>query len=475
MLTYLSDYHSYIDSFFNHHFYRNILEYRLLDSDFSKAFFKMVALDVDSLIPFLYHFYSSTGRPALFQIEILRAFILMTHFHELSIKKWNLKLHNDPALAILCGFDPSFIPSSSSFYDFMNRFYSQDDSSHILPKDKNINIHKSKPSRNQKLDNLSPTSTQDLYDFYKDNHIDTLPEDAFLHFFKVLAVDFSTDHHLIDSSSLTISGDGSALATHAAPHGKKIDDDMRNYSDIDANIGWDSDLNQFYFGYTEYNISTINHKLKVDLPVFLTLAKASQHDAITSITALAKFQANNNRLSIAHYCLDSASDNYPTHHFTYSLGIIPLIDINKRNSGNNVYEPHLGISQNGRPICSAGMEMISDGRDYARQRHKFRCPYYCRKDKSCPFHQTCSSSPYGRVIYIKFNTDIKLFGPIPYKSDKWKDIYKDRTSCERINNRILNDYGLLHIRTHGRKRNFFFLILIGINIHLDAYHKVMSA
>lgn len=474
MLTHLSNYHSYIDSFFLNHFYRNILEYRLLDPDFSKAFFKMIALDVDSFISFLPQFYSSTGRPALFQIEILRAFILMPHFHCLSLKKWVNKLLHDPALAILCGFDPSHVPKVSSFYDFMNRFYPEEHSSHILPKDKNVN-NKSKPKKHQKLDNLSPNSTQDLYDYYKDNHIDILPEDAFLYFFKILGLDFSIDHHLIDPSSLTISGDGSALATHAYPHGTKIDDDMRRYSDIDANVGWDSDLNCFYFGYTEYNISTINHNLKIDLPVFLTLAKASQHDAITSITALAKFQSLNNRLSISHYCLDSASDNYPTHYFTNSLGIIPLIDINKRNSGNNVYEPYQDISNNGRPICQAGKEMMSDGRDYSRQRHKFRCPHYCSKDSSCPFKNTCSKSPYGRVVYIKFDTDIKLFGPIPYKSDKWKEIYKDRTSCERINNRILNDYGLLDIRTHGRKRNFFFLILIGINIHLDAYHKVTSS
>lgn len=31
--------------------------------------------------------------------------------------------------------------------------------------------------------------------------------------------------------------------------------------------------------------------------------------------------------------------------------------------------------------------MISDGHDYARQRHKSRCHYYCHKDKSYPFHQ----------------------------------------------------------------------------------------
>lgn len=77
----------------------------------------------------------------------------------------------------------------------------------------------------------------------------------------------------------------------------------------------------------------------------MTLAKASQHDAITSLTALAKFKSINYTLFPKYYCLDSASDNYPTHEFAYSLGMIPIIDINKRNTGHNVYEPYTGISE----------------------------------------------------------------------------------------------------------------------------------
>ena len=75
---------------------------------------------------------------------------------------------------------------------------------------------------------------------------------------------------------------------------------------------------------------------------------------------------------------------------------------------------------------------------------------------------------------IKSDKDIKLFGPVPYKSEQWKLIYKDRTCTERINTRILNDYKFTDCRMHGRKRNFFMLVMIGINIHLDAYNKVSS-
>ena len=58
-----------------------------------------------------------------------------------------------------------------------------------------------------------------------------------------------------------------------------------------------------------------------------------------------------------------------------------------------------------------------------------------------------------------------------YGSDEWKEIYKNRTSTERINNRILNDYGLHASSSWNGSKHFFFMILAGINIHMDAWAK----
>lgn len=477
MLVSLTNRLSYIN-FISDFFTSNelIFSYRIQDVTFRKALFKMLALDVDPIIPFMESFYSNTGRPALFQMEILRSFILRSHFGCFSIKKWVQTLKNDHLLAAICGFHPHHIPNFSSFYDFINRFYFDDvhKGDYVLePNHFSTDNHK-KPKHHQKLENYEPTDTASLYEKYKDNidHAASLPEFAFLKFFDQLAVSFSLKNNLINQNC-TVAGDGSSLHTHSNPYGTKIDDDHRRYSDIDADIGWDSDLDQFYFGYTEYNISYINHDLNIDLPLFLTLQKASVHDALTSINALAQFKSVNTSLSVAHYCLDSASDNYPTHRLAYSLDIIPLIDINKRRSGQNVYEPFSHISDNGRPVCQAGFETISDGYDRKRCRHKFRCPFAQRKgDNPCSRKDQCSKSPYGRVFYIKSEDDIRLFGPIPYKSELWKKIYKDRSCTERINTRILNDYGMKDCTMHGRKRNFFTLIMIGINIHLDAFNKI---
>lgn len=103
--------------------YKTLFDYRLDNDSFKIALSKMIALDVDSVIPFMLCFYSHNGRSATHQIEILRSLILMTHFCYLSPKKWIKKLRNDKLLAILSGFHPNNIPAFSSIYDFFNRFY----------------------------------------------------------------------------------------------------------------------------------------------------------------------------------------------------------------------------------------------------------------------------------------------------------------------------------------------------------------
>lgn len=198
-----------------------------------------------------------------------------------------------------------------------------------------------------------------------------------------MAVNFSFNHQLIEKH-ITISGDGTCLHTHASKYGTKIDDNHRRYSDFDANISWDSDFNTFYYGYTASSISTINHKYNINLPLFLSIASTSQHDAITSMTALFQLCAINNFISFVYYCLDCASDNVATHKLCYSLGILPVIDINRRSSNKNLYLTYKDISKNGRTFCADVFECIRDGFEKDRNRHKFRCPFAIKKENTCP-------------------------------------------------------------------------------------------
>jgi len=45
---------------------------------------------------------------------------------------------------------------------------------------------------------------------------------------------------------------------------------------------------------------------------------------------------------------------------------------------------------------------------------------------------------------------------------------KEWTVAERINDRILNGYGVEGLDVRGKKRISFMITLAGINIHLDA-------
>lgn len=118
--------------------------------------------------------------------------------------------------------------------------------------------------------------------------------------------------------------------------------------------------------------------------------------------------------------------------------------------------------------------MIYWGYEKKKFRHKYRCPLALGRIDSCPHADICRKSGYGLTIYIKTSEDPKLFGPIPFGSRLWKLIYKNRTACERINNRLLNDYNPAQCQMHTRPRLLFMMLLMGINIHLDAYIKVIS-
>ena len=57
----------------------------------------------------------------MYQAEILRSLIAMSHLRIHSITNWVKKLKTDRVLATICGFDPDDIPGIGTFYDFMNR------------------------------------------------------------------------------------------------------------------------------------------------------------------------------------------------------------------------------------------------------------------------------------------------------------------------------------------------------------------
>ena len=59
----------------------------------------------------------------------------------------------------------------------------------------------------------------------------------------------------------------------------------------------------------------------------------------------------------------------------------------------------------------------------------------------------------------------------PVTQMPYRKIYKQRTATERINNRILNDYGLHRMFIHTKEHYSYMATMIGICIHLDVRYK----
>ena len=457
-------------------------------NDYSDSIAKLTALNLDPLADFLALYYSKIGRPAINQAEIFRSIILMLDRHYTSLTAWVEKLKSDDLLALLIGCSPDSLPPLGSYYDFINRLWLNNPDS-----DKGIRKKLAKypkdskpqgktPGKNKKLSNRHPEIVRKTVDFFSSGRsFDARYEKLLQNLFSLIAVVPSMELGLIPKDNLTIAGDGTCVHAHSSSLGIKVckckEDGIynckcdRRYSDFDATYGWDSHLNTWFYGHTLYTFSTYNEQVQTDLPLIFRFVSAKRHDSVTGVVTLAELREVSPSLPINNICLDSANDNYPTYELCNAWGYIPFIDLNGNRGKPATLLPALSINEHGVPICQSGHEMVYNGFCKGRSRHKWRCPLKCNKVESCTSEEPCSPSSYGRVIYTKPDWDIRLFTPVPRKTKAWKETYKTRTCSERVNNRVLNDYGLHQMRIHGKKRYSFFTMMIGINIHLDARIK----
>lgn len=488
---------------------------RLRSPQFSKALHKVRALNFDPIIGLLEPRYSSKGRPGSDPALLLRSLVLMLHFGCRSIQKWHDLLESDSLFRVLCGIQEGHVPAVGTFYNLIDRLWLLPPSASVLFKEKNCKPKKApkpkkkrgRPKKNQSL-NDSSSSDQDLSELHgspaptskgEKLNLNTasatviLADEAMksvidedrpnrIHqlLVRFLAVDPSVKRGLISGSRLTVSGDGTALHVHSNSMGHHIKrlketseyEQLRHYSDPDAGYGFDSDMGQYCFGYTLYLNAVHNPDLDVDLPTLFSLYPARDHDSTLAIKSL------NNHLEIfpdlrpSFFCLDSASDNEATFRLCLHYGITPVIDLNGRR-GKDRKTGNITVDSKGVPSCQNGTPMALQGFDKTRGAFKYRCPFKMKKVSSCPHVETCCRNEYGRTFYLKAE-NIRDQTGLKHGSEKWKAIYKNRTSCERINNRVLNDYGLHQTRMLTERRLSLMAALAFINIHADAWFKTDS-
>jgi len=86
------------------------------------------------------------------------------------------------------------------------------------------------------------------------------------------------------------------------------------------------------------------------------------------------------------------------------------------------------------------------GFEAARNTLKYRCPaavygFKCKGREKCSVLGNVNSQGYGRVVRINITKENRrIFTPIPHGS-RWNRAYNRRSSLERINSCLDNDFG----------------------------------
>ena len=223
-----------------------------------------------------------------------------------------------------------------------------------------------------------------------------------------------------------------------------------------------------------YFISTYDVAHKVDLPLYLRVVDAKRHDSVSAMVALSEFRDLYPSLEAGAFISDSASDNYATYELLEGWGMAAVIALGKSNDGKRKYPGPGSYDDKGRPICPAGHPMAYDSfYSKDRCRVKWRCPRARGLVGASAECASCSPSPYGRVVYTKPAWDPRFFCRIPRGTPKWRKLMNERTACERVNDRVLHDYGVERSLRRGKNRIAFFVMVAAFNIHLDAQLKAM--
>jgi hypothetical protein len=444
--------------------------------EYERSISKLYILNLDPLKPIIAPLYSKTGRKSKNQPEIFRSLVLMNDLGY-SLDEWIVKLSKNRVLQIACGFFDG-LPAIASYYDFINRIVKLDEKPRVKQK-------KRKPRKKhgkKKMPHKREGTVQRLVNkVLQGRRLNMRPERLLQEIFAKVCVQPSIDLGLIPNV-VRISGDGTCIKTGASPYGRKICKCVdfkcgcpRRFSDPNASWGWDSHRERYFYGYMGYFISTHNSALKLDLPLYLRLVDAKRHDSISAVVALAEFKDLYPNLKIDTFISDSASDNYATYELLHEWDINAVIARKKTNDGNRIY-PECTVNTNGVPVCPAGQELVRAGFcGNDRCRIKWRCPRAlgkCDRSDAC---DSCSPKPYGRVVYTKPDWDLRLFTRIPRGTEQFKSIMNERTAAERVNNRILNHYGLNASKVRGKKRISFFATIAAFNVHLDAQLSKLKA
>lgn len=363
-----------------------------------------------------------------------------------------------------------------TFFDRLWDFNSDNLSPHMHPvKKKKVKKPAQKGSKAEPVEKISVEQLLKQLE----SRVFSIDDQPYCSLFKIYSKEFlsqSVERGLIDTSNLSIAGDGTPFVTSARERRHRVCDCADNgitdcecdryFSQPDCDIGWDSSRGCFYHGYGLYMMVVASSES--DLPVFPLLNPASKHDSHGFLEAWFRMKSFLPDYHVSKWLLDSAHDAMAYYTYCRRNHIKPFIDLNEKRGIKEKYKDDFTIGKDGIPVCKAGRRMNHDGSEPSKACLKFRCPLASRK-YGCSCQTPCSDSKYGRTVHIAMKDNPRLINFPPRDSEKWKLEYNARTSAERSNKREKINFKLESGRHRSSKMWYCRLFAIMMCQHLDAW------
>jgi len=444
--------------------------------EYKKELVIIAGLNLDPAMNIINPVYSPVHRrPHRDALCMLRSFILMTVLKIKGITEWVERMRSIPLLAILSGFDPDDTPGIGTHYDFMRRIIDgpyQKVCEHIkrrstlntgkhlrnIPNEKEQNKDDQNPNQSQSeklVQELLPKADQP-----RANDFQKVLEDLL---FQIGIIPSINQGLIRNLEHLTVTGDGSILISAASARGKPTCscqaegnpncEHNRSYTSPTATWCYDAYRDAFFFGDRYYHLITSQNGH--DFPLLTRMPGGNESDYTLSIDSfdrlLKTVRENNVGMKVEFFCGDGHHDSYAHYAYFKAKQVIPVIPLSEKSKKSFPHLPDstIKLDTDGTPLCPAGVKMKHLMYNKRKQTHVYVCPvkrnthrngkslYVAHLDE-CPRKQDCApQSSLGPLVYIKSDTDPRLYPPLSRDSKRFKEIMDQRSATERCN--YLND------------------------------------
>ncbi|WP_350343976.1 transposase [Proteinivorax tanatarense] len=396
-------------------------------------------LEVDEIIPASFYdaYYSSLGRNRDYSLSSMISALILQKILSLPHTKTLLNiLALSKELRDFCGFDDK-LPDPAQFTRFKQNFLPHiEQMFHNLVDDTEALCH----DINDDLADILISDTTGFEAFVKENNpkfYETLLTSAK----KYAKIENSVNPH--------------SLAASKMPKMASANNEFK-LSHLNGHFGYYLKTNVVTNGlgivrhidFYDLDLETISPELK------------DEYDSKTLIPVLENFFKKHPLLKYKYFLGDAGFDSYDNYRYLYcDKNMIPIIPLNQRRKSDL---PSSGFTDDGTPTCphDSSLKMNYDGvaREKGRaDRVKFKCPKSKKKrvngkqKSTLDCQNPCTSSSYGRVTYVPIHKNYRLNCAIPRDSEKWSNLYKVRTICERAIAQLKHSMSLRSSKLYNTK------------------------